>query len=249
MGTRIDVIDSYLSFGTSQYAQATLDEQIEIGSEFYFAFKYRVTDVSANGGFNYLLSVGRRVASQSGYLIYLPESNGQIAIDQYNNNVRVVGFFGYDFGATHLDGLTHTVVVRVKTDGNFEFWVDALANKYTNTGTTAPMAYPINRINLNGYYSTSGNAGAKMGADIFYFYLYSALSDDEITALMAGAKPSTVGTIRHAYDLNGNGLEAYGRTALTLSGAPQFKKDRVGFLNQSVGKLITNSAFDSIMDA
>ena len=195
-------------------------DAIKPGQEFWFAFKYKVTDVSQNGGYNYLLSLGTKASAKSMYSVYLPESNGQFGIDQYNNTVRAVVHYGKDFGATHLDGDEHTAVVHVKTDGSFDYWVDSTSPTYSSG--TAAIAYAIDNLNLGGYRSGSDAATAKMGANIHYAYLYSALSAGDITALMQGANPESVGTIRQGYDLNGNGNEKNGGNPLVLYGNPSF---------------------------
>lgn len=198
-------------------------DAIKPGEEFYFAIKYKVTDVSQNGGYNNPFSIGRRASgAYSCISLYLPESNGRFYVDPYNGTARTTGsgIIGKMMGATHLDGLTHVAVVRLKTDGSYEFWVDADTPKYTGV-PNSQLAYAMDVINLNGYARVSDSA-ARMGINFHYVYLYSALSGADITALMQGANPETVGTIRQGYNLNGNGNEVNGGNALTLYGSPTF---------------------------
>lgn len=199
-------------------------DAIKPGEEFYFAIKYKVTDVSKNGGYNNPFSIGRKASgAYSCISLYLPESNGRFCVDPYNGLSRTTGsgIMGKDFGETHLDGLTHIAVVRLKTDGSYEFWTDSDTPKYTGV-PNSQLAYAMDVINLNGYANATTGSVSRMGINFHYVYLYSALSGADITALMQGASPETVGTIRQGYNLNGNGNEVSGGNALALYNAPSF---------------------------
>ena len=199
-------------------------DAIKPGEEFYLAIKYKVTDVSKNSGYNNPFSIGRRASgAYSCISLYLPESNGKFYVDPYNGLSRTTGsgIPGRTMGVTHLDGLTHVAVVRLKADGSYEFWIDADTPKYTGV-PNSQLAYAMDVINLNGYANATTGAAARMGINFHYVYLYSALSGADITALMQGATPETVGTIRQGYDLNGNGNEKNGGNPLVLYGNPSF---------------------------
>lgn len=209
---------------TSGNVVTVYPDAIKPGEEFYFAIKYKVTDVSQNGGYNNPFSIGRRASgAYSCISLYFPESNGRLYVDPYNGTARTTGsgIMGKVMGVTHLDGLTHIAVVRLKTDGSYEFWVDADTPKYTGV-PNSQLAYAMDVINLNGYANATTGSVSKMGINFHYVYLYSALSAGDITALMQGADPESVGTIRQGYNLNGNGNEVNGGNALTLYGSPTF---------------------------
>ena len=227
---------------TSGNVVTVYPDAIKPGEEFYFAIKYKVTDVSKNSGYNNPFSIGRRASgAYSCISLYLPESNGRFYVDPYNGLSRTTGsgIMGKDFGETHLDGLTHIAVVRLKTDGSYEFWTDSDTPKYTGV-PNSQLAYAMDVINLNGYANATTGSISRMGINFHYVYLYSALSGADITALMQGANPETVGTIRQGYNLNGNGNEVNGGNALTLYSAPAFV--RSAFMPKLVDSIVLQTA-------
>lgn len=222
-------------------------DAIKPGEEFYFAIKYKVTDVSQNSGYNNPFSIGRRASGAYSCIgLYLPESNGRFCVDPYNGTARTTGsgIMGKVIGVTHLDGLTHVAVVRLKVDGSYEFWTDADTPKYTGV-PNSQLAYAMDVINLNGYANATTGSVSRMGINFHYVYLYSALSGADITALMQGANPETVGTIRQGYNLNGNGNEVNGGNELTLYNAPTFV--RPSLFPRLVDRMIRHNMTGSII--
>lgn len=220
-------------------------DAIKPGEEFYFAIKYKVTDVSQNSGYNNPFSIGRRASgAYSSISLYLPESNGRFYVDPYNGLTRTTasGIPGKTIGVTHLDGLTHVAVVRLKADGSYEFWTDTDTPKYTGV-PNSQLAYAMDVINLNGYANATTGSVSRMGINFYYVYLYSSLSAGDITALMQGANPETVGTIRQGYNLNGNGNEKNGGNPLVLYGSPEYVKERRKSKHNTVESIVCGIAY------
>lgn len=193
-------------------------DAIKPGEEFYVAIKYKVTDVSKNGGYNNLFSIGRRASgAYSCISLYLPESNGKFYVDPYNGTARTTGsgISGKDMGTTHLDGLTHIAVVRLKTDGSYEFWVDADTPKYTGV-PNSQLAYAMDVINLNGYANATTGSVSRMGINFHYVFIYNSLDPSDIPYILQGDNPALFGEVRQGYLLNGDTSEILNQEPLTL---------------------------------
>ena len=138
------------------------------------------------------------------------------------------------------------VIVIAKKNGmtgQTEMWVDK--NSGYHSANRPVSGYAIqSKINLNGEIDTSGSVIRKIsGINFHYVYLYSALSAGDITALMQGANPETVGTIRQGYNLNGNGNEKNGGNPLVLYGSPEYVKERRKSKHNTVESIVCGIAY------
>jgi hypothetical protein len=208
---------------------------IKPDEEFFVAIKFEITNNSANGGFNNSFSISTS-NGQTRIVGYNPNSNNTFGVSFYNANVKVDEHFPTTnpVRLAQTDGV-HTLVYHFKADGSSKTYWDRGTLSQNSVGVARDAA--LTYLNINGKLTAIGSGNSRPDGDFYYFYLYSSLSEADITALLAGENPENVGTILQGYNLAGDGDEVNGGNALTLYGAFDGEQWQVPPFNSSVADI------------
>ena len=208
-------------------------DAIKPSDEFYLACKFKVNSEAGKTTPRYFI-LGTGSGSNDAYFFRVAPGSSTASLFFFNGASSTVASKTIT-GLNILDGNSHTVVFRATTSGGTLYFDDA-ANISTGTHTARTKA--INTLTIN-------PAGDSVVQDVFYFFIYNNLTTEDITALMQGANPETVGTIRQGYNLNGNGNEVNGGNVLTLYNAPTFV--RSSLFPRLVDRMIRHNMTGSII--
>ena len=189
---------------------------VTMSETFTFAIKFRATGGSSDPR---LFTIGNTQSGYSALSCILRTSTGVVDVVRSENGSITGTASVADLGSSPVDGRDHVLIIKKTSGTAITAYLDTLASATSASGTA--WSKIMRFITLNGRNAaTVDNVGESR---IHYVYLYSGnLSDSDITALMQGANPETVGTIRQGYNLNGNGNEVSGGNALALYNAPSF---------------------------
>lgn len=224
---KLAVTDSYLSFDSTQYAQVTLSTPIAPTDSVWWARKFRITGGTSDP---YLSVLGAVVSGSSAARIAWFNSTGKESIMRINNASSV----GEYANTVVNDGQDHIIVLNIKPSW-VDIWIDGAVKITGITGTA--LAYAMNMLTINALWN--GTAASRKGSQrVYWEYLYNTLSPADITALMQGEHPASVGNIRQGYNLAGDGNEVNGGPALTLYNSPKFVvPNRIGLTRPLTSRL------------
>jgi len=217
------------------YVVTVYPDGIKVANSFWLAFKVKFPAVPTS---KILAALGAYVSSYSSFVIGV---NGSDKLYAARVNGTTATNTATLSGVTLAANTEYVVVAKCHSDNTIALYVNSIDAVATASAGSA-FAAGINFANLNGARNSSSNATATLttAESIYWAYIYNTISPADITALMQGEHPASVGNIRQGYNLSGNGDEVNGGPALTLYNAPSFVvPKRIGLTRPLISSLVS----------
>lgn len=227
--------NSYITYPTyNDTSQVNLPSTINAGADVWIACKFRITGTTSTG-FRAVASIGRNYASGTSIAFGHSYLTGLLS-----GEIRDSAGTSYSNASVDIaDGNVHTLVLHRAASSAMYMYVDGDTVDLTDAASN--QTYNIDCLTINGVRDDAASSTKVEfidGLDVFYCYVYTELSGANITSIMAGDHPDSVGTILCGYDLYGDGSEQGGGTTLTSYGSPSYTTvdndpDPIAFTDQT----------------